>query len=135
MASRVTTKNISQTTDQRTAITGNIGEMVSPGAALGAGGGGAIVATGSSSVRQSIDMVGLQGDAVRAILDDFQQGVETERQQFFSLAGSMSDSLGLQAQQLGQALTATRAPEIAQLQIAGPLVLLVLLILLMLWGD
>lgn len=108
-----TTNAITNTTsqDQRTAVGGSVGSLVSPGAAVGTPGGGAVVAAPGATISQTNSVTGLTGPQVQGLLDTL---TETEKQASASIAnlgGSLAAGLQNQSQTLGQIVAATKTPD------------------------
>jgi hypothetical protein len=117
--------------DQRTAVEGQVGSLVSPGAAVG--GGAAVVANPYSTVSQTISTTGLPATDVKGLMDSLLGSQESEREAITSFGKSLSSGLASQAATLTDALAATRVADSSQLTQALPFIVLGLI--LFLWRE
>ncbi len=124
----VQTNVISTSADQRVAVGGSTGTLVSPGAAVG--GTASAVAAPMSNITQNITTTGLKGPDVSQILSGFFEDRSGERQSFTSMADSIASGLKAQGQQLGEIVAAAKAPEQTQLNSILPLAILAIVLVL-----
>jgi hypothetical protein len=131
-SSKKTTTTVQTTSaDQRVAVGGSVGTLVSPAAAVG--GTGTISAAPYSKVTQQISSVGLKGTDIQAILGSFSQETAATRASMQSMAESIAGSLSVPMQQLGSIVAATKAPEQSQLNSLIP-VFIVVAVLALVWS-
>jgi hypothetical protein len=126
MSTKVNTVTTSVSQDMRTAVGGNVDNLVSPGAAVGGAGGGAIVAGQGANVTQNTS--GLSGADVKGMFDQFLADRNSERASVGSLGASLASGLQAQGQQLAETLAATKAPESTTLTALLPLVIIIAIV-------
>lgn len=128
----VTTQTTPITQDQRVAVGGSAGTLISPGATVG--GQGTVSAAPYASVTQTISNEGLKPAEVQAMLDTMFTQTSADRAAMSDLAGSLSSGLQETARGLSDVVAATKAPEQTALTSVLPVLALGLL-LVMLWGK
>lgn len=122
-----TTAN-TQSSDMRTAVTGSVGSLIAPGAAVATPGGGAVNASPGSSVSQSITNEGMTGDDVTTIMSMLQTDRQAERAAVTNLGNNLATGVRQQAEQTADILAATKAPDSNTLTQLLPVLLLVVLL-------
>jgi len=115
-------KSYSAAQDQRVAVEGTIGTLVSPGAAVASPGSTAISAQPFSHVSQSI--TGLPGKEVQGLIDSVIANAAAERSAVTGLGEKLAQGIQSQSAQLGEIVAATKAPEHSALASLLPLALI-----------
>lgn len=121
----MSSKSFSAAYDQRTQFSGS-GTQVAPGAAVASPSGGAVTASGGSSVSQSIHTTneGFVANDVAQLLGMIEEDRASERTAFASLGQSLAAGMRTQAEQTSDILAATKAPDSTTLTQIMPLLML-----------
>ncbi len=126
--SQRTTQTSTQSSDMRTAVEGNVSQLISPGAAVATPGGGAVNAAAGSMVSQSIVNEGMTAEDVNTLFDMVQQDRYSERAATSSLGVNMAAGIQAQSAQIADILAATKAPDSTTLTTLLPLLVLLALL-------
>jgi hypothetical protein len=127
MGSKIYTHEAITSQDMRTAVGGNVDNLVAAGSAVGGSGGGTVVAGQGATVTQTTS--GMTGSDVTGMLDQFMDDRSAERETFASLGESLAGGLQAQGQQLAETLAATKAPDSTTLATLMPVLIIVGLVL------
>jgi hypothetical protein len=129
---KTTTTSVTSTADQRVAIEGSTGTLISPGAVVA--GQAAISAAPYATVTTNLSSTGLKPSEVQTMLDTVFTAQAADRQTIDDLAVSLGSGLTDLGHTLADSLSATRAPEQSTLNALVPLAI-VLVIFLMIGGQ
>jgi hypothetical protein len=124
------TSSLASTSDQRTAVSGNVRTLVSPGAALATPGGGAVSAGTGATVSQSVVNTGMTANDVTQLMASLDADHAQERATITKVVGDATAALRGQYDQVADLLSATKTPDSNTLTKLLPL----LLLLAVLWA-
>lgn len=119
-----TSTSNTETADQRVAVEGSVGSLVSPGAAVATPGGGAVNAAAGSTVTQSVNYSGLTGEDVQTLMTNLDADHVQERATITKIVGDATAALRGESEQVADILAATKTPDSNALTQLMPLLLL-----------
>lgn len=123
-----TTVTPTQTQDLRTAVGGSVGTLISPGVSYATPGAGAINAAAGATVSQSITSAGMLAEDVATLMQMLSEDRQGERAAMASLGTNLASGLRSQAEQTGDILAATKAPDSTTMTQLLPLLFLLALL-------
>jgi hypothetical protein len=113
-SSKKTYATTTQTQDMRTAVEGNVGTLIAPGAAVASGQGVSANVGAGATLSQNITNTGMASEDVATIVGLLQEDRASERQSVSTLGQSLATSLAANAERMSDIVEAAKTPESAQ---------------------